>query len=125
MSQYFARNHAEIRMLALRQRARVRHGRLLASKHQDRAVVVNVDLVVHRPDQAEAVGNLRLPWEKLADRHAGYARGYRLEDAAHLFGAIGLEVVGLELTGTANAVDEDDGRVPAARAGTGTPGQHL
>ena len=78
---------------------------------RDGAVVVDVDRVMQRADQRELVGDPGVQRQVLADRHARHARGDRAKDAAHLLRAVGLEVVGFEMAGAAETVDEDDRRV--------------
>jgi hypothetical protein len=95
-------------MLALGGRGRVEHGRLLAGEHRRGAVVVDVDGVIQRTNERELVGDAGVQRQMLADRHARDARGDRPEDAAHLLRSVGLEVVGFEMAGPADAVHEDD-----------------
>ncbi len=93
-------------------------GRLIAGQHPMRAHAVAGVGVGHAADNRHLVHDLGLQWQVLADLRAGHIGGDRPELAADLDGSLGLEVVHVELAGSAGLPDQNHGRVldrPASR----------
>ena len=76
--------------------------------------------VATRADQRKLVGQFGLPWQQLAEVHAGDTRANRAEGAAKLDRRLRFQIVGVQVARTAIQPNQDTGRVaPRATSGRG------
>ena len=102
-----ARNHAEIGVLGLRGRSRVRDERRLSRQQFDRAVVVGGHRVMKRAHDCEAACQASLKGKQFTEVHPRDGSPNRTERSAIFLGSAGFRIPGFKLARPAPHPEQD------------------